>query len=87
MVLWCDSQLVEESMMPNSFHIIPIVDDTIFNWILKCQDTSLGLSLITNVGFLAVHTNHNSLVLRSSNDCWETASWCIISGNTGFALS
>ena len=70
-----------------SFYTIPVVDDTILNWVLKCQHTSLGLSLVTNIGFFAVHTDHNSLVLGSSDNCWETASWSIISGNTGFALS
>jgi hypothetical protein len=29
-----DSQFVEEGMMPDSFHIVPVVDDTVFNRVL-----------------------------------------------------
>jgi len=82
-----DSEFVEESMMPDTFHIFPIVNDTVFNGVLKVKDTSLGLSFITNVGFFVVHTNHYAGHLGSSNNGGETASWGIITSNTGFALT
>jgi hypothetical protein len=56
-----NSEFIEESMMPDTFHIIPIVDNTVINWIFKVEDTSLGLSFITNVGIFVVHTAHDTL--------------------------
>jgi hypothetical protein len=86
-LFWGNSELVEEGMMPDSLHIIPVVDDTVFNGILKVEDSSLGLSFVSDVGFFVVHTYHYSGHLGSSDDSWETASWCIITSNTGFALT
>jgi len=82
-----NSQFVEEGMMPNSFHIVPIVNDTVFNGIFKVQDTSFSLSFITNIGFFVVHTNHYAGVLGSTNNGRETTSWSIISSDTCFALT
>jgi hypothetical protein len=31
------------------------------NWVLQGEDTSLGLGLITNIGILLTHTNHDAL--------------------------
>jgi len=85
--IWGNSEFVEESMMPDTFHIFPIVNDTVFNGVLKVKDTSLGLGFITDVGFFVVHTNHDTRHLGSSDNSRETASWGIISCNTGFALT
>jgi hypothetical protein len=74
-------------MMPDSFHIVPIVDDTVFNGISKVEDTSLGLSFITNIGFFVVHTDHDTWHFGSSDNSREAASWCIITSNTSFALT
>jgi hypothetical protein len=82
-----DSELVEEGMMPDSLHIIPVVNDTVLDGILEVEDTSLGLGLVSDISFFAVHTNHYTWVLGSSDDSGETTSWCIISSNTGFALT
>jgi hypothetical protein len=82
-----NSEFVEEGMMPDSFHVIPVADDTVTDGVLKVKDTSLGLGLITDVGFLVIHTNHEGWVLGSSYESRETASWCIITSNTSFALT
>ena len=87
MLFWCNSQFVEECMMPDSFHIIPVVDNTILDWVFQVEDTSLGLGFITNISFFAVHTNHYAWILGSSNNCWEATSWSIITSNTSFALT
>jgi hypothetical protein len=81
-----NSKLVEEGMMPDSFHVLPVVNDTVLDGVFKVQDTSLGLSLITDVGFLFVHADHYSGHLRSADDGRETASRSIISSDTGLAL-
>ena len=40
---------VVEGVMPDLLHIVPVGDDSVLNGVLEGQDTSLGLSLITNV--------------------------------------
>merc|ERR1719150_3573379 len=71
--------------MPDLLHVIPVGDDTMFNGILEGQDTSLGLSLISNIGIFLAHTNHDTLVARSSNNGGEDCSWGIVSSKPGFA--
>merc|ERR1739838_137989 len=34
-------------MMPDFLHIIPVSNDTVFNWIFQGKDTSFGLSFIS----------------------------------------
>jgi hypothetical protein len=82
-----NSQLVEEGMMPDSLHVIPVVDNTVFNGIFKVEDTSFSLSFITNVSFLVVHADHYAGHLGSADNSWETASWGIITSDTSFALT
>merc|ERR1719295_2478009 len=66
-----NTELVVEGVMPDLLHIIPVGDDTVHNGVLQGQDTSLGLSLISNIGILLSHTDHDTLVSWSSNNGWE----------------
>merc|ERR550539_2137404 len=79
MLFWLDSQLIIEGVMPNLLHIIPRGDNTVLNWILQSQDTSLRLSLISDVCILLSHTNHDTLMTWSTNNRWKDCSRCIIS--------
>ena len=45
----------------------------------------LGLSFITDIGVFVTHTDHDVLLLWSTNDRWEDASWCIITSETSLA--
>jgi hypothetical protein len=74
-------------MVPDSLHVVPVVNDTVLNGVLQVEDTSLGLSLVTNVGLFVVHADHDAGHLGSADDGGEAASWGIISCNTGFALT
>jgi hypothetical protein len=76
--------------MPDSFHVLPVVNDTVLDGVLKVQDTSLGLSLITDVGFLVVQGTLKEDIhwhLGSADDGREAASRSIISSDTGLALT
>jgi hypothetical protein len=53
---------------PDFFHIIPVGDNTVFDRVFQGQDTSLGLSFITNIRVLLTHTNHDTLVTWSTNN-------------------
>merc|ERR1719220_2445143 len=57
--------------MPDLLHIIPVGDDTVFNGVFQGEDTSLGLSFITNIGILLAHTDHDTLVTGTANDGGE----------------
>merc|ERR1712127_826620 len=48
--------------MPDLLHIVPVGDDSVLNGVLQGEDTSLGLGLVTDVGVLLSHTDHDSLV-------------------------
>merc|ERR1719361_2556511 len=82
MLLRLDSQLVEESVMPDLLHIIPRSHNSVLNRVFQCQNTSLRLSLISNIGVLLSHSHHHSLMSRSSHNRWEDSSWCVISGKS-----
>jgi hypothetical protein len=43
------------------------------------------LGFIANIAILLTHTNHDTLVLGTTNDGWEDGSWSIITSETGFA--
>merc|ERR1719288_397381 len=70
---------------PVEHHVIPVGDDTVFNGVLQGEDTSLGLSLISNIGILLSHTDHDTLVSWSSNNGGEDSSGSVISGKTSLA--
>merc|ERR1712186_252578 len=80
-----NTEFIVEGVMPDLLHIIPVGDDTVFNRVLQGEDTSLGLSLITDIGILLTHTDHDTLVAGTSNNGWEDSPGGIISGETGFA--
>merc|ERR1711894_431839 len=47
-----NTELIVEGVMPDLLHIIPVGDDSVLNGVLEGQDTSLGLSFISNIGIL-----------------------------------
>ena len=69
LLLWGDTELVVEGVMPDLLHIIPVGDDAVLNGVLQGEDTSLGLGLVTNIGVLLTHTDHDTLQER--NVCFK----------------
>merc|ERR1712073_40925 len=63
-----NTELIVEGVMPDLFHVIPVGDDSMLNRVLKGKDTSLGLSLISNIGILLSHTNHHTLVTGTADN-------------------
>ncbi|KAL2303702.1 hypothetical protein Nmel_008979, partial [Mimus melanotis] len=55
------TEFIVESVVPDLFHIIPVGDDAMFNWIFQSKDTSFALSFITHIGIFLTHTDHNTL--------------------------
>merc|ERR1719186_759158 len=77
-----NTELIVEGVVPDLLHIIPVGDDSVFNGVLEGKDTSLGLSLISNIGILLSHTDHHSLVARTSNNGGEDSTGSVISSET-----
>jgi hypothetical protein len=80
-----DTQFIVESVMPDLFHIIPVGDDTVFNGVLEGQDTSLGLSFITDIRVLLAHTDHDTLMAGTTYNGGEDGTGSIITGETSLA--
>jgi len=80
-----NAEFVVESVVPDLFHIVPVGNDTVFDRVLEGEDTTLGLSLVTDVRVLLAHTDHNTLVARATNDGREDGARSVITGETGFA--
>jgi len=47
MLLWRNTELIVESVMPNLLHVIPVSNHTVFDRVLQGQDTTLWLGFIT----------------------------------------
>merc|ERR1712131_93156 len=80
-----NTELVVEGVMPDLLHIIPVGDDSVLNGVLQGEDTPLGLGLVSNIGVLLSHTDHDTLVPWATDDGWEDSPGGIITGETGLA--
>merc|ERR1712061_662589 len=74
-----NTELIVECVVPDLLHVIPVGDDSVLNGVLEGEDTSLGLSLISNIGILLSHTNHHTLVAGTSDNGGEDSSGSVIS--------
>merc|ERR1712130_1075008 len=80
-----NTEFIVEGVVPDLLHVIPVGDDSVLSGVLKSKDTSLGLSLISNIGILLSHTDHDTLVSWSSNNGGEDSSGSVISGESCLA--
>merc|ERR1719427_2421083 len=80
-----NTEFIVEGVVPDLLHIIPVDDDSMFNWVFEGKNTSLGLSLISNIGILLSHTNHHTLVAGTSNNGGEDSTGSIISSESSLA--
>merc|ERR1712107_932915 len=66
-------------------HVVPVSHDAVLNGVLQGQNTSLALSLVSDIGVLLSHADHDALVAGPPHDGGEDGSGSIISGESGFA--
>ena len=85
LLLGGNTELVVEGVVPDLLHVIPVGDDSVLNGVLQGEDTSLGLGLISNIGILLSHTDHDTLVAGTSNNGGEDSSGSVISGKSSLA--
>merc|ERR1712226_1450085 len=85
LLLWGNTELIVEGVVPDLLHVVPAGDDTVLNGVLQGEDTPLGLGLVTDVGVLLSPTDHDSLVAGTSNDGGEDGPGGVVSGEAGLA--
>ena len=85
LLLGGNTELVVEGVVPDLLHVIPVGDDSVLNGVLQGEDTSLGLGLISNIGILLSHTDHDTLVAGTSNNGGEDSSGSVISSKSSLA--
>uniref|UniRef100_A0A1Y1KA12 Uncharacterized protein n=1 Tax=Photinus pyralis TaxID=7054 RepID=A0A1Y1KA12_PHOPY len=84
-LLRSDTQLVVEGVVPDLLHVVPVGDNTVLNGVSQGEDTTLGLSLVTDVRVLLTHTNHDAMVTGTTDNGRENSSGSVITGETGLA--
>merc|ERR1719232_2509790 len=85
LLLGGNTELIVEGVVPDLLHVIPVGDDSVLNGVLQGEDTSLGLGLISNIGILLSHTDHDTLVAGTSNNGGEDSSGSVISSKSSLA--
>merc|ERR1719422_784022 len=80
-----NTEFIVEGVVPDLLHVIPVGDDSVLNGVLEGEDTSLGLGLISNIGILLSHTNHHTLVARTTNNGGEDSAGSIVSSKASLA--
>merc|ERR1711911_373853 len=79
LLLGGNTELVVEGVVPDLLHIVPVGDDSVLNGVLQGEDTPLGLGLVTDIGILLSHTDHDSLVAGTADNGGEDSSGSVIS--------
>merc|ERR1719205_62206 len=85
LLLGGNTELVEEGVVPDLLHVVPVGDDAMLNWVLQGKDTPLGLGLVSDIGVLLTHTHHDTLVAGTSNNGGEHSPGGVVSGEAGLA--
>merc|ERR1712218_138254 len=80
-----NTEFIVEGVVPDLLHVIPVGDDSMLYGVLEGKDTSLGLGLISYIGILLSHTNHHTLVARTTNNGGEDCTGSIISSKASLA--
>merc|ERR1712079_58655 len=80
LLLGGNTELIVEGVVPDLLHVIPVGDDSMLNGVLQGEDTPLGLGLVTDIGVLLSHADHDSLVAGAADDGGEDSSGSVISG-------
>merc|ERR1719234_2322712 len=80
-----NAELVEEGVMPDLLHVVPVGDDAMLNGVLQGEDTPLGLGLVSDIGVLLTHTHHHTLVTGASHDGGEDGPGGVVSCEASLA--
>merc|ERR1711910_199823 len=79
------TELVVEGVVPDLLHVVPVGHNAVLDGVFQGEDSSLGLGLVTDIGVLLSHADHDSLVSGSPHNGGEDSSGSVISGETSLA--
>merc|ERR1712212_1097165 len=80
-----NAELVEEGVVPDLLHVVPVGDDAMLDRVLRGEDTPLGLGLVSDIGVLLTHTHHHTLVTGASHDGGEDSPGGVVSCEASLA--
>merc|ERR550534_3049832 len=66
--------------MPDLLHVVPVGDNTVLDGVFQGEDASLGLGLVTDVGVLVAHADHDGDMTGTTDDGWEDGSGSVVAG-------
>ena len=75
-----DAQLVEERVVPDLLHVVPVGDDAVLDRVAQREDAALGLRLVAHVAVLLAHADHDALVARAADDRREDGARRVVAG-------
>lgn len=55
--------------MPDLLHVVPILNDTMLDGLLDSENSTLLLSLLTDVDLFLIETDHDAWHLGAANHC------------------
>ncbi|KFQ24638.1 hypothetical protein N332_01932, partial [Mesitornis unicolor] len=61
-LLWGNTQLVVEGVVPDLLHVIPVGNDAMLNGVFQGEYAPLALGLITHIAVLLPHAHHHTLM-------------------------
>lgn len=71
MLLWRDTELTVESVVPDLLHVVPILNDTMLDGLLDSENSTLLLSLLTDVDLFLIETDHDAWHLGAPHNSRE----------------
>jgi len=81
------SKLVLIAVVPDFLHVVPALDDSVFDGVFKFEDTSLGVGFRTDIDIFIFGSHHDAFGLGGSHDCGEGGSGIVFSRQSGLAHS
>ena len=91
MLLRFAPHVLEQTALPELFHIIPIVDNSLGNWIIHLVRRRVRQRVMANVEIQIVNalaTAHGARVVATHGDCGrDDVTWLGIAGVTHFGIA
>jgi len=72
------------NVFPNMFHVLSILNDTIFHRVLEFEQTFMLVNIISNVKILSISSHHDFCMLRFSNEIMHLNLWLLSASKTCF---
>jgi len=80
-----NAELVVEGVVPDLLHVVPVGNNTVLNGVLEGENTTLGLSLISDIGVLLTHTDHHTFVAGTTDNGGEDSAGGVVTSKASLA--